>query len=76
MTRVYGKFNSSLRGRSSQGSRHMMIVSESLNRNPSDGLTNMSRSQLRIKKPPMPPIFINQKQDSPSLYLKKGMKKG
>jgi hypothetical protein len=76
MTRVYGKFNSSLRGRSSQGSRHMMIVSESLNRNPSDGLTNMSRSQLRIKKPPMPTIFINQKQDSPSLYLKKGMKKG
>jgi hypothetical protein len=76
MTRVYGKFNSSLRGRSSQGSRHMMIVSESLNRNPSDGLTNMSRSQLRIKKPPMPTISINQKQDSPSLYLKKGMKKG
>jgi hypothetical protein len=76
MTRVYGKFNSSLRGRSSQGSRHMMIVSESLNRNPSDGLTNMSRSQLRIKKPPMSTIFINQKQDSPSLYLKKGMKKG
>ena len=49
MTRVYGKFNSSLRGRSSQGSRHMMIVSESLNRNPSDafrteGITNLSRS--------------------------------
>jgi hypothetical protein len=49
MTRVYGKFNSSLRGRSSQGSRHMMIVSESLNRNPSgtfgtEGLTALSRS--------------------------------